>query len=62
MLGQRIEERGIKPNGVIAMSKDPLAIFTISVSGFQPIYLPVANIYGIQECFELRRFRQLLKW
>ena len=51
ILGQKIEGQPKRLNGVIAISDEPLAIFTISVSGYEPIYLPVANIYGIQECY-----------
>lgn len=53
ILGQKLDGLAEPLNGVIAISNEPLAIFTISVSGYEPIYLPVANIYGIQEYFNI---------
>ena len=49
ILGQKLQEKNERLNGVIAISNEPLAVFTVSVSGYEPIYLPIANIYGIQE-------------
>ena len=41
--------KAVAVTGVIAMSPEPLAAFTIAVKGLSPIYLPQANIYGIQD-------------
>ena len=50
MMGQKLEEMGTTVSGVVAISKtEPLATFTVAVKGFETVYLPIPNVYGIQE-------------
>ena len=52
MIGQKLEESNGTVSGVVAISThEPLATFTIAVKGFETVYLPIANVYGIQEKF-----------
>ena len=54
MIGQKLEEMDETVSGVVAISRhEPLATFTIAVKGFETIYLPYPNVYGVQENFKL---------
>ena len=53
MIGQKLEESDDTVSGVVAISvHEPLAAFTIAVKGFETVYLPTANVYGVQENFK----------
>ena len=52
MIGQQLEETEETVSGVIAISRnEPLATFTIAIKGFETVYLPIPNLYGVQEQF-----------
>ena len=54
MIGQSLEEMETTVSGVVAISRhEPLATFTIAVKGFETVYLPIANVYGVQEKFKI---------
>ena len=54
LIGQTLEEMKETVSGVVAISRhEPLATFTIAVKGFETIYLPFPNVYGVQENFKI---------